>query len=139
VSVPVFALLCFAFWTILILFVVIGPYRWLRIFSGETRVSDWTADPNAGHGWYPRAMRAHMNCVENLPVFGAIVFAIETTKVSSSVIDIFAVIVIAARVVQTSIHVGFVQTDLVATLRFSFFFIQMIAMTVMIVALLTSL
>jgi uncharacterized MAPEG superfamily protein len=139
VKIPVIALLGFALWTLLILFVTIGPYRWLSIFAGKTKVSDWTADPNAGHGWYPRAMRAHLNCVENLPVFGAIVFAVQSAGVSSSLMDGLALTVLGARVLHTSVHIGLVQTDVVASVRFGFFFIQLMAMVAMGILVLVSL
>ena len=36
-------------------------------------------------------MRAHANCVENLPLFGAIVFVLYVGKVTSSVVNILAI------------------------------------------------
>ena len=73
-TIPQWALLAFAVWTILVLFGTIGVYRWSRILTGRSSISEWRADVAQGSDWYRRAMRAHMNCVENLGVFGAIVF-----------------------------------------------------------------
>ena len=73
-TIPQWALLAFAVWTVLVLFGTIGVYRWSRILTGRVSISEWQADLPQGSDWYRRAMRAHMNCVENLAVFGAIVF-----------------------------------------------------------------
>ncbi|WP_199258186.1 MAPEG family protein [Paracoccus binzhouensis] len=97
-TIPLLALLGFALWTLLILFAFVGPYRWVRILSGRTRASHWTADPNAGAGLYPRAMRAHMNCIENLPVFGTIVYVIDRVGLESLALDALALIVLGARI-----------------------------------------
>lgn len=137
-SIPILALLGFALWTLLILSATVGVYRWAHILTGKTKVSYWTADPNAGKGWYPRAMRAHMNCVENLPVFGAIVLAIQSTGTTSPLLDTLSLIVLGARMVQSTIHIGFEQTDLFATLRFAFFMIQIVAMIAMVAVLLAT-
>lgn len=127
-SIPVAALLGFALWTLLILFSTVGVYRWSRILTGRASVRQWTADPDAGEGWYPRAMRAHMNCIENLPVFGAIVFAVDSTGVASFALSTLALFVLGARIVQSTIHIALVQSETVATLRFVFFFAQIVAM-----------
>jgi uncharacterized MAPEG superfamily protein len=133
------ALLGFALWTLLILLVTIGPYRWLRILTGRTRASHWTADPNAGSGYYPRAMRAHMNCIENLPVFIAIVYVIDRVGLQSPLLDALALTVLGARIVQSSVHIALVQTDNVIFVRFGFFFAQVVAMISMVAVLFMSL
>ena len=133
---PFMALLGFALWTLLILFVFVGPYRWLRILSGRTPASHWTADPNAGSGFYPRAMRAHMNCIENLPVFGAIVYAIDRVGLDSPAVNALALAVPAARVAQSTVHIALEQTDTVIFVRFGFYFAQILAMLAMVAMLL---
>lgn len=137
--IPLMALLGFALWSLLILFVTIGPYRWARILTGRTRASYWTADPNAGMGFYPRAMRAHMNCIENLPVFGAIVYVIDRAGLQSPLLNALALVVLGARIVQSSVHISLVQTDTVALVRFGFYFAQVVAMIAMAAILIASL
>ena len=66
--IPVWVLLGFAAWTLLTLFMTIGVYRWTRILTGRASIAEWRADEVQGTEWYRRALRAHMNCVENLPV-----------------------------------------------------------------------
>src|SRR5918998_2656003 len=69
-------LLGFATWTVLLLLATVGIYRWSRILKGRVPIREIRADEVEGKDWYKRSMRAHANCVENLPVFGAIVFAL---------------------------------------------------------------
>lgn len=130
-STPILALLGFALWTLLILFGAVGVYRWSRILTGRTRISHWTADPDAGSGIYPRAMRAHMNCIENLPVFGAIVFAADHLGLQNPLLGGLSLAVLAARVAQSLIHICLTQTDRVVFIRFGFYFAQIVAMIAM--------
>ena len=119
---PVWMLVGFAAWTVLLLIATVGIYRFSRILTGRARISSFRADQIEGSDWYRRATRAHANCVENLPVFGAIVFGLYAGNVTSAV-----VIVLVGRVMQSLVHVCFVQTDLVASVRFVFFSVQIVA------------
>jgi len=74
--------------------------------------------------WYIRAMRAHANCVENLPVFGAIVLGLYVGNVASASVNALAVAVLVARIMQSLVHVCFVQTNTVVSVRFGFFCVQ---------------
>lgn len=76
-SIPVAALLAFAIWTISLLTSTIGIARWGMIFQGKAELKSFPGDEAHGSPFYRRATRAHANCIENLPVFGAIVFAVE--------------------------------------------------------------
>ena len=105
-NIPVLVLLGFAAWTLLVLFGSIGVYRWSRILTGRASIAEWRADLPQGSDWYQRAMRAHMNCVENLPVYAAIVVAMMATGLQSSVIDRLAVAMLAARIGQTVAHIA---------------------------------
>jgi uncharacterized MAPEG superfamily protein len=136
-SVPVLVLLGFAAWTLLTLFGSVGVYRWSRILTGRTSIGEWRADVPQGNGWYQRAMRAHMNCVENLPVYVAVVVALMATGLQSPTVDRLAVAMLAARVGQTLTHIMLPPTNAAAGLRFAFFFAQvacMIAMGVIVVS-----
>jgi len=128
---PVLALLLFAVWTLLVLFGSVGVYRWSRILTGRARLTDFPADAPTGPDWYRRAMRAHANCVENLPVFAAIVVAIVATGMRSVELNVLAVVVLVARVCQSLVHVGLEQTQPVIAVRFGFFLAQAVAMLAM--------
>ena len=142
-NVPAAVLLGFAAWTLLTLMVSIGIYRWSRILTGRASMVEWRTDLPQGSdayqraiqaqssGWYQRATRAHMNCVENLPVYGAIVVALMAIGLQSAIIDRLAVIMLAARVVQTLIHILLPPTNTATSLRFAFYFIQALCMIAM--------
>ncbi len=127
-TIPVWVLLLFAGWTLATLLATVGVYRWSRILTGRAALSEFPADEQHGSAWYRRAMRAHANCVENLPVYGAIVVAIVASGVRSPTLDTLAVVLFVARVLQTVTHMAVEQTDPVVAVRFSFFFIQLVCM-----------
>ncbi len=73
---PELMLLGFAAWTLLLLLATVGTYRFNRIFRRQAGFASFPADRVEGDGWYARAMRAHANCIENLPVFAVVVYAL---------------------------------------------------------------
>jgi len=124
---PVWMLLGFATWTALLLLFTVGIYRWSRIFSGRVLIRNFPADAVGGDEWYRRATRAHANCIENLPVFGAIVFALFVSHVSGPAVDALSIGILIARVVQSLIHVSLVQTNSVVAVRFTLFCVQAVS------------
>jgi uncharacterized MAPEG superfamily protein len=130
-NVPVLVLLGFAAWTLLTLFASVGVYRWSRILTGRASIAEWQPDLPQGSDWYQRAMRAHMNCVENLPVYAAIVVALMATGLQSPVIDRLAITMLAARIGQSVVHIALPPTNAATSLRFALFFIQVVSMIVM--------
>ena len=106
-----------------------------RILTGRVPIREFRADRVEGEDWYRRSMRAHANCVENLPVFGAIVLALYVAGVGGSTVNFLSTNVLAARVAQSLIHVCFVQTNTVAAVRFAFFLAQLISFIALIVLL----
>ncbi len=130
-TIPIWVLLGFAGWTLLTLLMTVGIYRWSRILSGQAEISAFPADVPHGDDWYRRSLRAHANCVENLPVYGAIAVAILASGVRSSVLDGLAIVFLLARVGQTVTHVAFTQTNRVVVVRFTFFFTQIICLFAM--------
>ncbi len=127
-SVPLWVLLGFAGWTIVTLLGSVGVYRWSHILTGRVQIREWQADAPQGSEWYRRAMRAHANCLENLPLYGAVVLAIVATGAQSVTLDRLAILLLAARVCQTVTHIAFTPTNLSASFRFAFFVIQLICM-----------
>ncbi len=125
-TLAIFMLLGFAAWTVLLLLFTVGVYRWSRILTGRVPISDFRADKVKGEDWYLRAMRAHANCVENLPVFGAIVLALFAGGVGGPAVDALSATVLVARVLQSLVHVCFVQTNAVTAVRFAFYFVQIV-------------
>jgi len=131
-TVPVWMLLGFAAWTVILLVATIGVYRWSRILTGRARITDFRADGAGGEDWYQRATRAHVNCIENLPVFGAIVFALKSSDMDGALVDGLAICILAARVIQSLIHVYFVQSSPAVSARFTFYTVQLVSFLVLI-------
>jgi uncharacterized MAPEG superfamily protein len=129
-NIPVLVLLGFAAWTLLTLIGSVGVYRWSRILTGRASVAEWRADVPQGCEWYQRSMRAHMNCVENLPIFAALVVALMATGLQSPTIDALAITTLAARVGQTVVHITAPPSNPSAALRFALFLVQVVCMIV---------
>ena len=125
-NIPLWMLLGFAMWTAFVLIFAVGTYRFSHIFTGRAGMASFPADGREGAAWYQRAMRAHANCVENLPLFTVVVFALQAAGISSDAANTMAIVALAARVCQTLVHISAVQTDRVVTVRFSFFFAQLL-------------
>ena len=123
---PLWMLLGYAMWTAAVLVFAIGTYRFSRIFTGRAGMASFPADGREGAGWYQRAMRAHANCIENLPLFTVVVFALHASGIASAAADAMAATALAARVCQSLVHIATVQTDRVVTVRFTFFFTQLL-------------
>jgi uncharacterized membrane protein YecN with MAPEG domain len=121
---PELMLVGFAAWTLLLLLTTVGSYRLSRVFRGLAGMSDVPADRVEGQDWYVRAMRAHANCVENLPVFAVLVYALRACGIEHPAVGPLCAVILAARIPQSLVHVCLAQTDRVVSIRFTFFFIQ---------------
>jgi len=129
---PEMMLLGFAAWTLLLLITTVGNYRLSRIFRGRAGMGDFPADRVEGKAWYVRAMRAHANCIENLPVFAVLVYALRACGIVSPAVDPLCAVILAARIPQSLVHVCFEQTDRVVSVRFAFYFVQLLSFCVLI-------
>ncbi|MCB1307401.1 MAG: MAPEG family protein [Leptospiraceae bacterium] len=126
----VIAILGFVLWTISINLMIIG-WRSVRVFSGASKINAFPADEKHGPDWYRRMLRAHANCVENLPFFG-LVFVMALILDITGVSDRVALIVLAARIAQSVLH--FISTSALAvTIRFTFYSVQLILILWMVV------
>jgi len=130
-TIPVAVLLGFTAWTLITLFVGTGVYRWGMILTGRASISEWRTDMPQGNEFYRRATRAHMNCVENLPVYTAIVVATLAIGLRSAAMDQLCIAMLAARVGQSTIHIAFPISNVSVSLRFTLFFIQLMCMIAM--------
>ena len=137
-SLSLWMLLAFAGWTLVVLLAGVGTRRWLLIFQGEAALTSFPGDVPHGSPAYRRAMRAHANCIENLPVFGAIVLVATVSGLRSPGLDAFAVATVAARIAQTLVHVLLPERNATVAVRFGFFLCQLIAMIAMGVIILTA-
>jgi uncharacterized MAPEG superfamily protein len=130
-NIPLLSLLGFTLWTIILLLATVGVYRWRRIIAGTVPIGRFVSGDDLGDEWYGRAMRAHANCIENLPVFIALIVAAGWENMSSPLFDWMAALILAARIAQSLIHVCFIQTNRVASFRFLFYLIQVLTFLAM--------
>ena len=75
----------------------------------------------------------------DLPVFAAIVFGLHVGNVAGALVNKLAVAVLVARILQSLVHVCFVQTNTATSVRFGFFFVQIVSFLWLIGMLLTKL
>lgn len=103
---PLFCLLGFVSWTALVAVVgIMGP-RVFAVATGNAPAEGFPADVPHGPDRYRRTMRAHLNCVENLPLFAAVVLTGTVVHAGSPRMDTLAISYLAARVVHTLMHIA---------------------------------
>jgi len=132
-TIPQWTLLGFTAWTLALLMATVGVYRWANILMSKARIASFRSDQLEGEDWYRRGTRAHANCIENLPVFGAIVYVISAIGLQGPMVDTLCIAILAARICQSTIHVSHVQTDALVAVRFSFFSVQLVCFLALIV------
>ena len=118
------SLLGFVLWTIGLLLAGVGFPRIRAVKRGESRPSEFRADVPHGSERYRRTVRAHLNCVENLPIFAALVLMASVIGLRSVPFDGLAIAVLPLRLAQSITHVisGSSRAVLV---RFTFFLLQL--------------
>jgi hypothetical protein len=127
---PFWCLLGFAAWAIALV-LAIASVRVLRVLTGAQAANSFASGSQHGGDRYWRVNRAHMNCVENLPIFGAIVVTGHVAGLREGAFATAAVIVVCARVAQSCIHVAS-NANLAVNLRFTAFLAQLCAFAFMI-------
>ncbi|VVP05843.1 hypothetical protein PS900_03083 [Pseudomonas fluorescens] len=132
-TIPMWMLLGFATWTLLLLMATVGVYRWVGILFSSVPIACFRSDRLEGEDWYRRGTRAHANCVENLPVFGVIVFVITALDVNGAAVNYLSALVLIARVCQSLVHVSHEQTNAFVAVRFTFFSVQLVCFLALIV------
>ena len=125
---PMTALLAFTAWT-LFLVVLVLLYRGPRILTG-TPITAWTrGDSMTDPGIIKRITDAHLNCLENLPIFAVLVLAAASTG-KLAVVAPFAAYVFYARIGQSVVHMIGIQ-PLLVTVRATFWVIQIVLFVLM--------
>lgn len=116
------ALAAFIAWTLFLL-VLMEALRTRLVLTGRVPANGFTPGNETLAPFMQRLARAHLNCIESLPVFGGLMLlAIATQR--TAVTDPLAAGLVAARVVQSTIHLVSVSPTAVK-LRFTAFAIQM--------------
>lgn len=116
------ALTGFVAWALLLL-VLMEAIRSKLVLTGAVPANGFRPDNSNLSPFMQRLARAHANCLEGLPIFGGLML-IAVVAGRSSVTDPLAFAFLAARILQTLIHLGSVSASAV-TLRFCAFTVQM--------------
>ena len=132
-TIPQWTLLGFAAWTLALLMATVGVYRWGLILFAKAGIASFPPEAREGAGWYQRGTRAHANCIENLPVFGAVVYLITAIGLEGPTVNALCIATLAARIVQSCVHISHVQTNAFVAVRFSFYRVQLVSFLVLIV------
>ena len=97
------ALLLFAAWTLVLMFTYVG-YRVALVLAMKKKANSWGRDEKTDDpAFITRAKHAHLNALENLPVFAAIVLAAVALG-KTPVVDQVAAFVLYARLAQSAVH-----------------------------------
>ena len=116
------ALLGFICWTLALL-VLMEVIRSKLVLTGEVAANGFNPENSNLSPFMQRLAHAHANCLEGLPVFGGLmVLAVLAGK--SSVTDPLAYALLAARILQSTIHLASTSSTAV-TARFAAFAVQM--------------
>lgn len=97
-------LVCFAALTALLAFAY-ANYRVVLVLTGKAAANSWTrgAQTWPDPAWVTRLQHAHLNCVENLPVYAALVLAAYATN-QLTIIDGLAYVFLGLRAGQVLMH-----------------------------------
>lgn len=126
------SLALFAAWALVLLSIVV-VFRVAAVLRGKP-ANSWTrGQPTEDPGLVVRAGHAHLNTLESLPVFAAIVLAAAVSG-QSMAIDALAPWVLYARIAQSAVHLVGISHPLVL-LRAAFFGVQVVLFVVMLVRL----
>ena len=115
------ALTGFILWTLLLL-TTMGVVRTRLVMTRQVPPNGFRPD-NAGLSpFLQRLARAHMNCIEGLPIFGGLML-VAVASGQTSITDPLALVFLAARIAQSTIHLASTSNRAV-TWRFVAFLVQ---------------
>jgi uncharacterized MAPEG superfamily protein len=118
------ALIFYALWAIALV-LMIAADRALLIIRGEAKANSFASGVPHGSESYWRINRAHLNTVENLPIFATVVLSGWVVGMETATFNLLAVIVVVARVIQSAIHIAS-GSVLAVNLRFTAFAVQIV-------------
>ena len=98
------ALLGFISWALLLL-VLMEAIRSKLVLTGRVAANAFNPENSNLSPFMQRLARAHANCLEGLPIFGGLML-VAVIAGKSSVTDPLAYTLLAARIVQSTIHLA---------------------------------
>ena len=119
---PLWCLVGFVVWTLLLLVAIAGA-RVGAVLRGEKQANEFPSGVPHGGDAYWRLNRAHMNCLENLPIFASVVLVAAVADIRAPILDTLARTYLAARIGQSVTHVAS-GSVMAVNVRFTFFLIQ---------------
>ncbi len=121
---PLYCLLGFGTWTVLLVLAVV-VWRTGLVLAGKSAPNAFPSGSQHGTDTYWRLNRAHMNAAENLPLIAAVVLVGTLAGVSTALFSTLAQVYLAARIVQSLLHISS-NASLVVNLRFTALFVQLV-------------
>ena len=109
-------------WTLLLL-VLMESVRSKMVLTKEVPANGFRPDNANLSPFMQRLARAHATCLEGLPIFGGLLL-VAAAAGRTEITDPLAYVLLAARIVQSLIHLGSLSPAAV-TLRFTAFAVQM--------------
>lgn len=116
------ALLGFVGWTLALLVLMEVVRSWL-VLGRHMPANGFQPDNGNLSPFMQRLARAHANCLEGLPIFGTLMIVAMVTG-RTAVTDPAALVLLGARIVQSSIHLASLSSTAVM-LRFTAFAVQL--------------
>jgi len=115
------ALLGFAAWTGIHVGIIVSS-RTLKVLSGQKATGFTPSSQNTGSDFIARVSRSHANCLENLPLFAAVILV---NKVYGGPnLDLYATYYLVFRILQSLTH-WLSVADVAVKARFTFYILQM--------------
>jgi len=118
------ALVLYALWAIALV-LMIAADRVLMVIRGTAKADSFTPGVPHGSDSYWRINRAHLNTLENLPIFAAIVLCGWVVGMETATFNRLAMVVVVARIVQSAIHIASGSVAAI-TFRFTALAVQLI-------------
>lgn len=127
------ALLLYAGWTLALL-LMIAALRTTLVMQRKRKINAFAPSGDDVSPFSGRLCRAHANCVENLPIVGAVIVVAHLTH-QTSVTDPLALWLVAARIGQSTAHLVSLRRRVILV-RFGFFAAQVLIVASWVVQLL---
>jgi uncharacterized MAPEG superfamily protein len=118
------ALTFYAIWA-MVLVLSVAAVRVHQVVRGGAKPNGFPAGVPHGPEPYWRLNRAHMNTIENLPIFATVVLAGYAAGAVNPVFSVLAWVVLGARAVQSMIHISSGSVHAI-NMRFTAFGVQLV-------------
>jgi uncharacterized MAPEG superfamily protein len=124
-TIPLWSLAFFVAWTIFVVIFLLGVRT--RILMSGGSPAEFGVPDDRKLVW--RLFRTQANCVENLPLFAAVVLVAAVRGVDSGALDILSLVYMAGRVAQSTIHMAGINP----MYRFAMLVVQLLSLVGMLI------